>query len=87
MQYRKIKKVKENTEEKAFNAGRKAIYHSYTHLGSSRYAKDHGNFLTYVYKADEIFSQSQLLESAIRNQVKKHWYKIDNKLKNDVKEK
>ena len=70
--YRKIKKVKENTEEKAFNAGRKAIYHSYTHLGSSRYAKDHGNFLTYVYKADEIFSQSQLLESAIRNQVKKH---------------
>lgn len=83
--YRKIKKVKENTEEKAFNAGRKAIYHSYTHLGSSRYAKDHGNFLTYAYKADEIFSQSQLLESAIRNQVKKHWYKIDNKLKNDIK--
>lgn len=40
-----------------------------------------------MYKADEIFSQSQLLESAIRNQVKKHWYKIDNKLKNDVKEK
>lgn len=83
--YRKIKKVKENTEEKAFNAGRKAIYHSYTHLGASRYAKDHGNFLTYAYKADETFSQSQLLESAIRNQVKKHWYKIDNKLKNDVK--
>lgn len=85
--YRKIKKVKENTEEKAFNAGRKAIYHSYTHLGASRYAKDHGNFLTYAYKADEIFGQSQLLESAIRNQVKKHWYKIDNKLKNDIKEK
>ena len=50
-------------------------------------AKDHGNFLTYAYKADEIFGQSQLLESAIRNQVKKHWYKIDNKLKNDIKEK
>lgn len=79
--YRKIKKVKENTDEKSFNAGKKAIYHSYTHLGASKYSKDHGNFLTYAYKADEIFSQSKLLVSDIRNQVKKHWYKIDSKLK------
>ncbi len=81
--YRKIKKVKENTDEKSFNAGKKAIYHSYTHLGASKYSKDHGNFLTYAYKADEIFSQSKLLVSDIRNQVKKHWYKIDNKLKSE----
>lgn len=79
--YRKIKKVKENTDEKSFNAGKKAIYHSYTHLGASKYSEDHGNFLTYAYKADEIFSQSKLLVSNIRNQVKKHWYKIDSKLK------
>lgn len=44
-------------------------------------SKDHGNFLTYAYKADEIFSQSKVLESGIRNQVKRHWYKIDSKLK------
>ena len=37
--------------------------------------------LSYVYKADDIFSQSKLLESNIRNQIKKHWYKIDSKLK------
>lgn len=79
--YRKIKKVKENIDKKSFNAGKKAIYHSYTHLGASKYSKDHGNFLTYAYKADEIFSQSTLLVSDIRNQVKKHWYKIDSKLK------
>lgn len=79
--YKKIKRVKENTEEKAFNAGKKAIYHSYTHLGASKYSKDHGNFLTYVYKADEIFAQSKVLESDIRNQVKRHWQKIDKRLK------
>ena len=79
--YRKIKRIKENTDEKSFNAGKKAIYHSYTHLGASKYSKDHGNFLTYAYKADEIFSQSKVLESGIRNQVKRHWYKIDSKLK------
>lgn len=80
--YRKIKRVKENTDEKSFNAGKKAIYHSYTHLGASKYSKGHGNFLTYAYKADEIFGQSKLLVSDIRNQVKKHWYKIDSRVKN-----
>ena len=79
--YKKIKRVKENTEEKAFNAGKKAIYQSYTHLGASKYSREHGNFLTYAYKADEIFSQSKVLESDIRNQVKRHWYKINKRLK------
>lgn len=79
--YRKINKVNENTDERSFNAGKKAIYHSYTHLGASKFSKDHGNFLTYAYKADEIFSQSEVLVSEIRNQVKKHWYKINSKLK------
>lgn len=79
--YRKIKKVNENTDERSFNAGKKAIYHSYTHLGTSKFSKDHGNFLTYAYKADKIFTQSEVLVSEIRNQVKKHWYKINSKLK------
>ena len=74
-------------DEKSFNAGKKAVYHSYTHLGASKYSKDHGNFLTYAYKADEIFSQSKVLESDIRNQVKRHWYKIDSKLKETSYEK
>lgn len=50
-------------------------------LGANKNSKSYGNFLSYVYKADDIFSQSKLLESNIRNQIKKHWYKIDSKLK------
>lgn len=79
--YRKIKRIKVNTDEKKFNAGKKTVYQAYTHLGASRYSKDHGNFLTYVYKADGIFGQSKVLKSDIRNQVKRYWHKIDSKLK------
>ncbi|SHJ27580.1 reverse transcriptase/maturase family protein [Parasporobacterium paucivorans] len=79
--YKKIRKVKELSDEKSFIAGKKAIYRSYTHLGNSRYSKGHGNFLTYAYKAHDIFDESNCLESNIRNQVKRHWRKIDSKLK------
>ena len=79
--YRKIKRIKVNTDEKKFNAGKKAVYQAYTHLGASMYSKDHGNFLTYAYKADGIIGQSKVLKSDIRNQVKRHWHKIDSKLK------
>ena len=80
--YRKIKRIKVNTnEEKNFNAGKKTVYQAYTHLGASRYSKDHVNFLTYAYKADGIFGQSKVRKSDIRNQVKRHWHKIDSKLK------
>lgn len=79
--YRKIKKIQEVQDEKAFNAGRKAVYQSYTHLGARVHSKDHGNFLTYAYKAHRIFAESDCLQSEIRNQVKRHWKKIDKKLK------
>ncbi|MBD5401321.1 Reverse transcriptase (RNA-dependent DNA polymerase) [bacterium] len=79
--YRKIERVKKAKDEKAFNAGRKAIYQSYTHLGVGKNPREHGNFLTYAYKADKIFSQSKELNCEIRNQVKRHWQKIENRLK------
>lgn len=79
--YRKIKKVKESKDDKAFNAGKKAVYQSYTHLGVSKNPREYGNFLTYAYKADRIFNESKLLNSEIRNQVKGHWNKIDKALK------
>lgn len=79
--YKKIRKVKESSTEKSFVAGKKAIYRSYTHLGNVKNTKGHGNFLTYAYKAHNIFSKSNCLESDIRNQVKRHWRKIDTKLK------
>ncbi len=46
------------------------MYNSYTYLDASKYSKDHGNFLTYAYKADEIFSQSKLLVGDIRKRAK-----------------
>lgn len=67
-------------DEKAYNAGRKAVYKLYTHLGAKR-KKGYGNFLTYAYKSHDIFDESSLLESEIRNQVKRHWWKIEQKLK------
>ena len=56
--YKKIKKVKQNSDERSFNAGKKAVYKSYTHLGVKKFSKDHGNFLTYAYKAHTIFDES-----------------------------
>lgn len=79
--YKKIKKVVEEKDEKAFCAGKKAVYQSYTHLGVGKNPREHGNFITYAYKADKIFSQSDVLKCEIRNQVKRHWRKIDSKLK------
>jgi len=73
--------VKEAKDTKSFNAGRKAVYKSYTHLGVGKDPKEHRNFLTYAYKADKIFSESKVLNCEIRNQVKRHWWKIENKLK------
>ena len=32
-------------DEKLFNAGKKAVYHSYTYLGASKYSKDSWKFL------------------------------------------
>ena len=71
---------KKRKDEKAYNAGRKAVYKLYTHLGAKR-KKGYGNFLTYAYKSHDIFDESSLLESEIRNQVKRHWWKIEQKLK------
>lgn len=78
--YKKIKSVKMSKDEKAYNAGRKAVYKLYTHLGAKE-KKDmaislhmHINRMTFLMKV-------LLLESEIRNQVKRHWWKIEQKLK------
>lgn len=78
--YKKIKRV--NTmQEKAYIAGKKALYKSYSHLGNKKYTNDYGNFISYAYKAEKIFNKSDCLENEIRNQVKRHWVKIHRKLK------
>lgn len=87
--YKKAKGVKflkkmsfvDENYEKAYNAGRKALYKAYTHLGVSKNPYKYGNFLSYAYKAHRIFSSSNLLESNIRRQIRRHWQKIEQRLK------
>ena len=79
--YRKIRKVKENESELAFIAGKKAIYRDYTHMGVRDSHQGYGNFISYAYKAHDIMSDSIYIKSSIRNQVKRHWQKINSMLK------
>lgn len=82
--YRKVAKIrsyKENKLEQAYVAGKKALYKGYTHLGAFSNRNKHGNFLTYAYKSHKIFGKSTVLESGIRSQVRRHWHKIENRLK------
>ena len=79
--YKKIKKVNISKSESDFIAGKKAVYKSYTHLGNTKSRKKYGNFLTYAYKSQRIFENSDYLACDISRQVKGHWNKINNRLK------
>lgn len=81
--YRKIRSINRISNKKFFIAGKKNIYKLYTHLGARVNKCNRGNFLTYAYKADNIFSESEMLNSYIRNQVKKHWSRITHRLRSD----
>lgn len=78
--YKKIRRVNEAETELAYIAGKKAVYESYTHLGNKKGKGNRGNFLSYAYKAHDIFEKSLYLKSDIRNQVKGHWGNINNRL-------
>ncbi len=90
--YRKIDQINHYFDDgkmQEYTAGKKAIYNGYTHLFSRHKAKKsgaaHGNFITYAYRADDIFSKSELLESNIKKQMRRHWSKIDSKIKKMTK--
>ena len=62
------------------------MYRLYSHLGakvSKNNKKKHkyGNFLTYAYKAYEIFGEDNNYKNLIRLQVARHWKKMNKKLK------
>ncbi len=85
--YRKIDRINQyfyDGDMNSYIAGKKAIYNGYTHLFNPKRTKkknaQYGNFITYAYRAHEIFSQSPLLESKIRLQLRRHWKKIDSKI-------
>jgi len=79
--YKKVKTVNNHLGKSDYYAVKKSLYKLYTHLGDKRYGKEYGNFITYARKAHEIFSASQLIESDINNQIKKHWNKINSRIK------
>ncbi|MDF2588117.1 MAG: hypothetical protein K0S41_1958 [Anaerocolumna sp.] len=79
--YKKIKSVQFARDSKSMIAAKKALYKSYTHLGNKKNKKGYGNFITYTYKAEKIFSESDILDNEIHNQIKRHWKKINERLK------
>ena len=85
--YRKIDQVNAlySVDRRKFIAGKKAVYNGYTHLFSKRHAKkkkqQHGNFYTYAKRAHIEFSKSVCINSEIKRQVRRHWRKIEGRLK------
>ncbi|MFL8801462.1 MULTISPECIES: reverse transcriptase domain-containing protein [unclassified Clostridioides] len=67
---------------------RKKLYGIYSHLGANPKHKKirgvnnkHGNFLTYAYKAHDVFKENSKYKTNIRAQVKNHWKKMNIRLK------
>lgn len=84
--YRKIYTVCKYSAEYNKKAGRRKLYKMYSHLGAtiSKNKKNtciYGNFLTYAYKAYNIFGKNNNYQNLIRLQVARHWKKMNKKLK------
>lgn len=79
--YKKARTVKKYNGSKYEFTLKRKLYKLYTHLGDYKYSKEYGNFITYARRSEEIFNESNILKNEIHNQVKKHWAKINNKMK------
>ncbi|MDY4575287.1 MAG: reverse transcriptase domain-containing protein [Intestinibacter sp.] len=84
--YRKVDIVCKYSTKFGRKVYRRKLYRLYSHLGakvSKNNKKKHkyGNFLTYAYKAYEIFGEDNNYKNLIRLQVARHWKKMNKKLK------
>lgn len=71
--YQKVRVVNKYSQKYSRKVFRKRLYKLYSHLGANR-KKGYGNFLTYSYRAHDIFNKdNKLYKVNIRNQVKNHW--------------
>lgn len=75
--YRKARTVAKNKGKKNEKIILRKMLNLYTYIGDQRKEKDYGNFITYAQKADQMFSDSPLLNSEIKNQIQRHWKKIN----------
>lgn len=82
--YKKVKTVKKHKGEKDEYVIKKSLYKLYTHLGDKKHPGKNGNFITYANKAHRIFKDSEYIESKIYSQIKKHWHKINKRLKDPL---
>lgn len=76
--YRKAKVCKNILEKVGKKYEWRKLYKVYTHLGINY--KGHGNFISYAKKADKLMQEAGL-NSKINNQIKRHWNKIQKRLK------
>ncbi|PES83462.1 reverse transcriptase [Bacillus anthracis] len=83
--YKKVRLCNWKSEESGVKKYRKSLYIKYTHLGNKQ--KGYGNFLTYAQRAQEIFDENATTNNLMKHQVKNHWRKIQERLKNPGKQK
>ena len=76
--YSKAKTVKRNNGNSDQWRIKKKLYRIYTHLGRD-YGR--GNFITYSERAISVFEKSDYFTCEIKQQVKKHWHKINKLIK------
>ena len=66
--YRKIRIYNRKSKEFGRKSYRKALYRNYSHLGKKK--KGHGNLLSYVLRAQEIFDKESSTVNLMETQVK-----------------
>lgn len=66
--YRKIRICNRKSKEFARKSYRRELYKNYSHLGKNK--KGHGNFLSYVSRAQKIFDEKSSTENLMETQVK-----------------
>jgi hypothetical protein len=75
--YRKARISRERTKVRGIKTYRWKLYKLYTHLGYDY--KGYGNFISYAIDANEKMKELPV-QVLIRNQVRRHWNKIESKL-------
>lgn len=83
---RSINFINKFSSKKKRNCLRKKLYNSYSHLGVSRGSDGiiktytykngkikYGNFITYAYRAQQIFDIDGCTKNEMKKQVRKHW--------------
>lgn len=78
--FKKVRTVNSHKGKEDYFATKKSLYQLYTHLGDKKHSGKYGNFITYARRSHEVIDSSKLLKSEIRNQIKRHWKKINKRL-------